>query len=275
MRPRRARSCTRSRRGRSRRAAAPSRPSSSRISPAPCLFFTALADDELGRRSREELEARGVTVHAGHDARERSAARSRTSTTTASGRSRCSATSSCPPARTARCRGRSSRAATPSTSSAATSRPCARRAARRVLVATSRELATLRRAAVEVDVLVGSGEDAAERFEPGELEPAPRDRRHDGRRARRLDPPRRAVPRGADPRPGLRRLRLRRLLRRRASRTGSRAGMPVDEAVALGAQLRRGGPARAAAPTSASSTAEDLPLGWTGGPMWGKVGQQW
>jgi ribokinase len=29
-----------------------------------CRFFTALADDDLGRRSREELEARGVTVHA-------------------------------------------------------------------------------------------------------------------------------------------------------------------------------------------------------------------
>ena len=42
-----------------------------------------------------------------------------------------------------------------------------------VLVATSRELATLRRAAVQVDVLVGSGEDAAERFETGELEPEP------------------------------------------------------------------------------------------------------
>ena len=30
-----------------------------------CLFFTALADDGLGRRSREELERRGVTVHSG------------------------------------------------------------------------------------------------------------------------------------------------------------------------------------------------------------------
>src|SRR5438067_6653705 len=29
-----------------------------------CLFFTALADDDLGRRSKQELEARGVTVHA-------------------------------------------------------------------------------------------------------------------------------------------------------------------------------------------------------------------
>ena len=31
-----------------------------------CLFFTALADDELGRCSREELESRGVTVRAAH-----------------------------------------------------------------------------------------------------------------------------------------------------------------------------------------------------------------
>src|SRR5438876_3012108 len=30
-----------------------------------CLLFTALAGDDLGRRSREELGARGVTVHAG------------------------------------------------------------------------------------------------------------------------------------------------------------------------------------------------------------------
>ena len=43
-----------------------------------------------------------------------------------------------------------------------------------MLVATARELVTLRRAAVQVDVLVGSGEDAAERFEPGKLEPEPR-----------------------------------------------------------------------------------------------------
>jgi ribokinase len=49
------------------------------------------------------------------------------------------------------------------------------RAARRcdVLVATARGLGTLRRAGVPVDVLVGSGEDAAERFEPGELDPEP------------------------------------------------------------------------------------------------------
>jgi ribokinase len=52
----------------------------------------------------------------------------------------------------------------------------AARAARaaRVLVATSRSLATLREAAPELDALVGSGEDAGERYEPGDLDPAPR-----------------------------------------------------------------------------------------------------
>ncbi|MGH3130107.1 MAG: PfkB family carbohydrate kinase, partial [Gaiellaceae bacterium] len=50
------------------------------------------------------------------------------------------------------------------------------RAARRarVLVATARELATLRAAAVELDALVGSGEDDGERYRQGDLDPAPR-----------------------------------------------------------------------------------------------------
>jgi ribokinase len=48
----------------------------------------------------------------------------------------------------------------------------ARRA--RILVATARELTTLRRAGVEIDVLVGSGEDEGERYKPGELDPPPR-----------------------------------------------------------------------------------------------------
>jgi ribokinase len=43
-----------------------------------------------------------------------------------------------------------------------------------MLVATARELDTLKRGAERLDVLVGSGEDASERFEPGELDPAPR-----------------------------------------------------------------------------------------------------
>ena len=50
------------------------------------------------------------------------------------------------------------------------------RAARaaRVLVATARELPTLRAAAVELDVLVASATDAGERYREGQLEPRPR-----------------------------------------------------------------------------------------------------
>jgi ribokinase len=46
--------------------------------------------------------------------------------------------------------------------------------AARVLVATARELTTLREAAVELDVLVRSATDEAERYEPGDLDPAPK-----------------------------------------------------------------------------------------------------
>jgi ribokinase len=48
----------------------------------------------------------------------------------------------------------------------------ARRA--RVLVATARELPTLHAAGVELDALVASGDDDAERYQPGDLEPPPR-----------------------------------------------------------------------------------------------------
>jgi ribokinase len=48
----------------------------------------------------------------------------------------------------------------------------ARRA--RVLVATSRVLDTLREARVELDALVGSGRDPSERYEDGDLDPPPR-----------------------------------------------------------------------------------------------------
>jgi ribokinase len=47
----------------------------------------------------------------------------------------------------------------------------ARRA--RILVATARELPTLREAAVEIDALVHSGSDESERYAPGDLDPPP------------------------------------------------------------------------------------------------------
>jgi ribokinase len=54
--------------------------------------------------------------------------------------------------------------------------PEALREARRAkaLVATARELATLKQAAVELDALVQSGTDESERYRPGELDPPPR-----------------------------------------------------------------------------------------------------
>lgn len=42
-----------------------------------------------------------------------------------------------------------------------------------ILVATARELPTLRGSGIGLDALVGSGEDEGERYQPGELEPVP------------------------------------------------------------------------------------------------------
>jgi ribokinase len=137
-----------------------------------CLLFTALAEDELGRRSREELEGRGVTVHSGHARGTQRRALThvdeggeRTITVLGDKLLPSGEDGSLPWEELARCEA----------VYFVSGDVAALRAARRspVLVATARELATLRRAAVPVDVLVGSGEDAAERFESGELDPAP------------------------------------------------------------------------------------------------------
>jgi ribokinase len=137
-----------------------------------CLFFTALADDELGRRSREELEARGVTVYAGHaPGRQRRALThvdenaDRTITLLGEKLRPSGEDGSLPWEDLRRC------AAVYFTGGDVAALRAARHSP--MLVATSRELVTLRRAAVQVDVLVGSGEDAAERFESGDLEPEP------------------------------------------------------------------------------------------------------
>ena len=137
-----------------------------------CLLFTALADDALGRRSRAELEAQGVTVHAGHARGPQRRALThvdddgeRTITVLGDKLLPSGEDGSLPWEELGRC------AAVYFVSGDMAALRAARRSP--VLVATARELATLRRADVPVDVLVGSGEDEAERFEPGELEPAP------------------------------------------------------------------------------------------------------
>jgi ribokinase len=137
-----------------------------------CLLFTVLAGDELGRRSREELEVRGVSVHAGKAPGTQRRALThvdeggeRTITVLGEKLRPSGEDGSLPWEQLARC----------DAVYFASGDVAALRAARRstVLVATARELATLGRATVPVDVLVGSGEDAGERFEPGELDPPP------------------------------------------------------------------------------------------------------
>jgi ribokinase len=137
-----------------------------------CLLFTALADDELGRRSKQELEARGVTVHAARvdDAQRRAFTHvddggERTITVIGEKLRPSGEDGSLPWEELARCD------AVYFTGGDLAALRAARRAV--ALVATSRELPTLRTAGVQIDVLVGSGEDAGERFEPGELDPPP------------------------------------------------------------------------------------------------------
>jgi ribokinase len=137
------------------------------------LFFTALGDDALGHRGEAELRERGIEVYASYvevpqrrgftyvdDTGER--------TITTIGRklhprghddtlpwhelARCDAVYLC--------------------AGDADALLTARRA--RVLVATARELATLKQGSVELDALVSSGKDEAERYQPGQLDPDPR-----------------------------------------------------------------------------------------------------
>ena len=138
-----------------------------------CLFFTALADDELGWRSKKELEARGVTVYAGRaDGPQRRAfthvddGGQRTITVIGEKLRPSGDDASLPWDELAHCD------AVYFTGGDAAALRAARRA--KALVATPRELPTLRAAGVQIDILVGSGEDPGERFEPGELDPSPR-----------------------------------------------------------------------------------------------------
>jgi ribokinase len=135
-------------------------------------LFTALGDDQLGRRSLEELQARGVRVHAAFvDQPQRWAFThvedhgERTITTVG---------------RKLRPRGHDETLPWHELAEAdavlfiagdVDALRLARRA--RILTATTRELETLRRGAVELDALIGSGKDDAERYAPGELDPAP------------------------------------------------------------------------------------------------------
>jgi ribokinase len=137
-----------------------------------CTLFTAFGGDEVGRRARAQLTELGVTVRAMADATPQRRAfcfvdQEGERTITVLGEK-------------LRPSGGDSRLpwheldgmdALYFVSGDAEALRLAREA--RVLVATARELPTLRAAGVPLDVLVGSGEDEGELYHPGDLEPAP------------------------------------------------------------------------------------------------------
>ena len=135
-------------------------------------LFTSLGDDDLARRARKELEERGVTVHAAAAGVPQRRAYTyvddrgeRTITVLGPKLPLSGDDDSLPWDELGRCD------AVYFVSGDVAALRAARRS--RVLVAAARDLATLRLAEEEIDVLVGSAEDAGERFEPGELEPPP------------------------------------------------------------------------------------------------------
>jgi ribokinase len=134
-----------------------------------CTFLTALGADDLGARTRAQLEGQGVTVVATARGDSRRAFtfvdEVGERTITVLGRKLT------PRARDFDLDWRTFDAVFFVSGDAELVR-FARQA--RVLAATARELPTLADAGVELDALVGSGKDDGERYQPGALEPAPR-----------------------------------------------------------------------------------------------------
>ncbi len=137
------------------------------------LFLTGLGSDEHGERARRELEARGIEVHASsYDGPQRSGFTyvdedgERTITTVGRKLHPRGHDDALPWHELARC---------DAVYLCAGDADAVLRARRgRVLVATARELPTLRRAAVDLDALVASGKDGAESYRVGDLDPEPR-----------------------------------------------------------------------------------------------------
>jgi ribokinase len=134
-------------------------------------FFTALGDDELGHRARDELERLGVRVEAVFRPEpQRRAfvyvdARGERTITVIGDRLGPGRDGSLPWDELAEVDAVYATAGAPQTMHAA-------RAAR-VLVGTARDLGTLRTARVELDALVASVNDPGERYERGDLDPEP------------------------------------------------------------------------------------------------------
>ena len=136
-------------------------------------LFTVLGDDELGLRAREEIEARGVRLHAAIESRPQRWAFThvdevgeRTISTVGAKQ---------------RPRGKDDRfpwhelAEMDAVLFIAGDADALHRARRApILTATAREIEVLQSAGVELEALIGSGEDEAERYHPGDLDPEPK-----------------------------------------------------------------------------------------------------
>jgi ribokinase len=136
------------------------------------MLFTSLGDDEIGRRCAAELGSRDVRVHASLDPRPQrwalthvDDAGERTITTVGAKQRPRGHDETLPWHELAEMD------AVLFIAGDVDALRLARRA--RVLTATARELETLRRGAVQLDALVGSGTDDAEVYHPGDLEPEP------------------------------------------------------------------------------------------------------
>lgn len=136
------------------------------------LFYTALGDEELGHRAKDELEARGVRVHCVF--RDKPQRRAFTYLDSGGERTITTIHERYGPS------GHDDLAWDELDGADAvyfvSGDPGALRAARRarILVATARSLEVLREAAVELDALVHSNDDSGERYRAGGLTPEPR-----------------------------------------------------------------------------------------------------
>jgi ribokinase len=137
------------------------------------LFFTALGDDPVGRRAATELRERGIELHAAFaEVPQRRGftyvdeTGERTITTIGRRLGPRGHDDALPWHELASCD------AVYFCAGDVDALLLARRA--RVLVATARVLDVLRRGGVELDALVGSAKDEAERYQPGQLDPEPR-----------------------------------------------------------------------------------------------------
>ena len=137
-----------------------------------CTFFTALGDDELGHRSKERLERLGVRVEAPF--RDEPQRRAFVHTDAAGERTITVIGDRLGPRGDDPLPWDELAHADAVYLTAGDAETVRRARAARTLVSTPRGIEALAEAGVELDALVASGSDAGERYEPGDLDPAPR-----------------------------------------------------------------------------------------------------